>query len=546
MICFQRNSEYDPFIYLRLGVYTSILNTHTLSLITIHMAKLRTVYTTHPSVAVEIQQLAASASINEKFRLFIQAYVNFCDQQPDRMGPRSEFVKHLQSLDMASSDGVIALRLNELRRLGVIKEEKEFINGKKVNLIELTKLQPIIEHFANKDRTALVPSHRPLKNQLALQMDALKGQGSHLSIIQDSSVRIESLFCILDAAMKLSGRDKRKKIECDYSFTTGDSIKIKALTTTDTNSDIAYLSDERVMRALNGFILDKLESKFSSLADLSVEDLGLKDEYFFFDLYALCRRMRLRPNDQNRKIVRSMLERLRDTVFDIDASNSPYFRENFSMDAETAQYRYITEFFAKKDYITDEEGKRQVTSDRYYLVKFHTAILTNLITVGRSFISHDGLAYERQGLAHRLNNWSKAYIGVRPKSIEKDFQYVLDELRSKVIPSARMDNFERDFLSLMRLRCSEDIDENGASFHLECSGQWIEGATNIAWLYGYYYKVEWDQEKAVRLNRIRRRRSRCVKDYPVVTIWRDTEDLFVGDNSPHRQALRRQAAEIVG
>lgn len=80
-------------------------------------------------------------------------------------------------------------------------------------------------------------------------------------------------------------------------------------------SNIAYLSDERVMRALNGILLDELENKFGTLDNLNINNLGIKDEYFFFDIYDLCRRMGLRPNDQNRKIARGMLERLRDTDF---------------------------------------------------------------------------------------------------------------------------------------------------------------------------------------------------------------------------------------
>ena len=43
---------------------------------------------------------------------------------------------------------------------------------------------------------------------------------------------------------------------------------------------------------------------------------------------------------------------------------------------------------------------------------------------------------------------------------------------------------------------------------------------------------------------MRRRRPRTTKLYPLITIWRDTRDHFVGDNSAHNKALRRQAAAL--
>ena len=344
--------------------------------------------------------------------------------------------------------------------------------------------------------------------------------------------------------MKLSGRDKRKDIRCKYQFFENDYIEIRTSTQTREGSDVAYLSDERAMRALNGILLDQLESRFGSLDQFSVTDLGIKDEYFFFDLYELCRRMGLRPNDQNRRIVRDMLARLRDTEFKVDASQSAYFRENFTFGAETAHYRYITEFYAKKDYEHDDKGNRVVTSDRFYMVKFHTAILANLVSGGRSFISHDGLMSERSGLAHRLNNWAKAVVGVRPKPASRPFTYTLDEFGERVIPSARMDNFERDFLSLIRRQCNE-VDDQGCPMHEEATTGWREEGANVGWLYGYYYKIEWDEGKIQEHRRMRRRRNRTSKLYPLITIWRDTSDFYVGDDSDHNKALRRQAAALV-
>tara|TARA_A100001391_G_scaffold201871_2_gene189959 strand:+ start:13200 stop:14738 length:1539 start_codon:yes stop_codon:yes gene_type:complete len=509
------------------------------------MAQHKVYYSVSNEASSHLSALLADESINEKFRSFLVAYINACSDVPDQRIGRPEFINYLKSLGLAASVGLVGKRIKELDNLGVLKETRCHIAGKASKILELTTLQPVFVHFASSDRKTLVPSHRPTKSQLSLEIDKLSKEGSYLSLTDAVPPRIESLFCILDAGMKLSGRDSRKSIECKYTFFEDDHINIQTSALDREHSDIAYLSDERAMRALNGILLDQLEDKYGSLEGLDVNKLGIKDEYFFFDIYELCWRMGLRPNDQNRKIAREMMARLRDTDFLIDASNSPYFMENYSMGAETAQYRYITEFFAKKEYAYDENGKRQVSSDRFYLVKFHTAILTNLITVGRSFISHDALASERSGLAHRLNNWAKAVIGVRPKNIARPFRYTLDEFRERVMPSARIDNFERDFLNLMKRQCTEPVEE-GRAPHAEASVGWEEGGDNVAWLYGYYYQIEWDEEKITEHRRIRRRRSRTTKRYPLITIWRDVEDIFVGDNSDHNKALRRQSTAMIG
>ena len=95
--------------------------------------------------------------------------------------------------------------------------------------------------------------------------------------------------------------------------------------------------------------------------------------------------------------------------------------------------------------------------------------------------------------------------------------------------------------------CDELIDAEEADLHAEATVGWRgDNQSNIAWLYGYYYKIEWDEAKVKELNRIRRRRYRTTKQYPVITIWRDVEDFYVGDNSDHNKALRRQAATLLG
>jgi hypothetical protein len=261
--------------------------------------------------------------------------------------------------------------------------------------------------------------------------------------------------------------------------------------------------------------------------------------------------MGLRPTVNNRNIARRMVERLKDTTFAVDATHSPYFREHYLPDQSlnVGEYRYITEFFARKEEeLVDEEHKVYTYSERFYFVRFNSLILANLRMVGRSFISHPALASERSGLAHRLNNWAKAVVGVRPSVKARDTHcYPLDEFRDRVMPSARLDNFERDFMNLVRRQSElgpEELDTDSGLEH--ATGPWQEDQANIVWIYGYYYRIEHNPQMVRELNRRRGRRVRTLKDYPVITVWRDAQDAFVGDDSAHNQALRRQAQLVLG
>lgn len=518
------------------------------------MPRPATLYQVDRTIMDMLPTLAASEQVPSGLKKFTQALVNCCLRTDSNEVTRAELIAFLKERDMPVSDGAMNLRLKELLAVGALQHQSVRRDGRSFNLYKLHDLNQMFVHFAKEKRSALVPGRRRSKEKIVQEVESLSEKATYLSVEDDASPRIESLFCILDSSMKLSGRDKRSVIECEYHFSRDDYIEIKTTTSTGEGSEIAHLADERAMRALNAMLLEHLEDTvgLTEQGPLSaVEDFSFADGYLVFDIYDLCRRMGLRPTVNNRNIARRMVERLKDTTFAVDATHSPYFREHYLPDQSlnVGEYRYITEFFARKEEeLVDEEHKVYTYSERFYFVRFNSLILANLRMVGRSFISHPALASERSGLAHRLNNWAKAVVGVRPSVKARDTHcYPLDEFRDRVMPSARLDNFERDFMNLVRRQSElgpEELDTDSGLEH--ATGPWQEDQANIVWIYGYYYRIEHNPQMVRELNRRRGRRVRTLKDYPVITVWRDAQDAFVGDDSAHNQALRRQAQLVLG
>ena len=488
-------------------------------------------------------ELTRCDAIPDKMREFVLLLVSFCSIHPEKLGQKKQFQEEvLKPYKIGHKNSVVSKRLKELKGYGVFGEaETHYIQGKRIYLENIKSFATLISYWEKKSSSDAIP------HQTSMQLDKeqLDSIGTELSFNDDyeSPARIDAIFCIFDSVMKLSGRDKRKVIECEYPITNGEVVKIKALTGSDADCDISHLSDQRVMRAVNGVVLEQLEEKHGKAQNIDLSELKIADEYFWIDIYDLCRKVGLEPVKQNREIVRDMMIRLRDTYYDIDATGSALFREKFCPGgSELTQFRYLTEFSAKSG--PSVENKNQIELSRFYLLKLHILILGNLITSGKSFISHPELMTEKSGLAQRLNNWTKSYLGVRKKGDIEVFQYLLNELHEKAYPSSRLDNFMRDLIQLLKRQCNNNQGENGSIIHNQGSTEWIEEGTNIAWLHGYYFKIEWNEELAKELIARRGRRS-TKKFYPVISIWRDPDDEYTGDNSKHNKAIRRSAITML-
>jgi len=506
------------------------------------------------SVVDDLDRLQESTLVSEPIKKFVHEWAVLASRS-ESLIRRKDFVAHLENKELPNSPALVSKRIGELEKIGCVTRRKfRTTQGGAASQLTLKSLHNLFDHYARPDAQQIIPSHgvKITNKQLELQIDHLSQSGNYLYLREESSARLESLFCILDASMRLSGRDKRKNFSCRYHFNKNDYVTIEAATLTRTGGEIAQLSDQRAMRALNGVVLNQIEKKYGPAGTFDPKQIKIEDEYFVFDIYELCRRMGMAAKPAYLDLARKMVDRLRDTEYLVDATNSEYFRSNYAMGADQARYRYIVESFAKMDTYPTPDGERALPSERYYVVKFHSAILMHLVTTGRSFITHQELMTEKSGLAHRLNNWAKAVVGVRPVNDSRLFEYTLDELHRRVIPSARVDNFERDFLSLMQRQCKSITDEDGnmvtndlgEPLYRRASTEWMgeEGET-VVWLYGYYYHIKWDEYREKELRRIRGIRP-PKKSYPIVRVVRDTEDPYVGDNSDHNKALRRTAAEI--
>lgn len=517
-----------------------------------NMPRPASLFTIRADIKDYVDTLLSAKEIPDALRKFTFSLIQACLACDSREILRSHFIEYLKQRGLPTSDGVIHLRMQELMAAGSMFMEKAYRAGRAYQIYTLRDIHLLLNYFKEKRGKALI-TRRRTKETIVQEVETNIQQGmTYLSLEEERAPRIESLFCILDSSMKLSGRDKRSIIHCKYYFSRNDYIYIETTTSTEEGSSIAHLADERAMRALNAMLLECIEQTagMTSTKPLSeASEFKLSDGYLFFDIYDLCRRMGLRPTTNNRVIARKMIERLKNTTFKVDASHSSYFRAHYLPDKNLniGEYRYITEFFARKEHERMDDRDCFTYTERYYFVKFNSLILANLSMLGRSFISHPELAQDRSGLSHRLNNWSKAVIGVRPSNKPKNtHSYVLDEFRDRVMPSARLDNFERDFMNLAKTLSDTMSKKPVEEKKPEASDCWVEGGRNVVWLYGYYYAIEWDKDRVLELNRKRRRyNNRLTKDYPVITVWRDTEDIFVGDESNHNQALRRNIAQVV-
>lgn len=508
-----------------------------------------------------LEDFKNSSHLSAPIKEFYTCLIELCAKEAPNRVSRTTLIKTLKSKEISCSQPIITRRINYLKEIGAATEFFGHLKGTHCQIVTIHSLLPLIDGARSEP---VKPIGRPTQQVLLFDEDRLPEGSTFVDLALQTPARIESLFSILDAAMRLSGHDPRKVISCKYFFDKDDYITIKATTSSEEKAGVTCLADMRVMRALNSIILESIEYKYGRSDTYTADTIRLileKERYFYFDICDLCRRMGLRASLINRRQVAKILLRLRDTAFEVDATRSHLFKTRFSLNADIDHYRYITEFKAQNDDFADQVSGPEKATTRHYSIKIHEMILANLLTTGRSFISHDQLMSDKSGIAQRLNNWCKAVIGVRPRySGDSDngrHVYTLKEFHERVLPSSLFANFRRDLISLIKRQCdkkaSAESDFDGGTFTVDAASadlatSWAgEGNTSVAWLYGYYIQVEWDEHKYEMISRRRGRRVKLGKrTHPIViTVWRDTKDQLVGDNSNHNQAIRRQAVELI-
>ncbi|NIB44325.1 hypothetical protein HBA55_32315 [Pseudomaricurvus alkylphenolicus] len=452
---------------------------------------------------------------------------------------------------------MISRRVQELESVGSMRIYPEYreIAGKrrKCTVHQLNNLSGVLAHLQAAANKSPSPQGRPKLNDLVVYSEFLEGKGiTRLEGEGDVVPYTEGAFGILEAAAR-SRADKEKLINCRYFIKKNDYVDITTATSTKEGAGIMYSSDQRVIQALNGMLKQANDDKQSDLFN-DPAPAKMINEYCFFDIYELTREIGLVSNvKENRDNVLRMVERLKDTQFSVDATQSEYWRQRYMPDSRFTKgdYSYITEFYSAEDWYerVDEDGQTtQLMEERYFVVKFHPLIFNAMTSPQLAFISHDSLKRERLDLVHRLNNWVKPTVGVRDKGYGRDHhRYTLDIFHQRVRPSSRLDNFERQFYNVARRQDEmEDQEPHAESvrFQYDEKGKLIPNG--VFWLNGYYYQLELNKELAEEIYRkTRTLKKRRLKTYPVITIWRDRHDEIVGDNSAHNLALRRQMQALL-
>lgn len=494
------------------------------------MAKI--VYSIDKSILKE-RELLIDPAIPDAVRQCVNCFLELCVIDDDPSNPQVQPFEGMELLRLAmeskdngASKGRISQLLKELKLASAMVEEKLVFPGEKKRVTNgrIVSLKNLQVYFRDKKENQPFKKTGRVKEVVLKQAEDLVSsldKGVFLDLNGSSHNRIDSLFCILDSAMKSSSRDDRKSIVVDYYFNKNDKIEITAVTTTGEDDDIANLSDQRAIRVINGYYLEKIRHEIS----VHGEEYQ-PDGYVSFDLHLLCERMGLTPNNANKEVARSMLKRLSSTEFRIDATKSKYYKKNYGIDK--GRFRYLVEYKAVTELeLVDEAHDLHQVKERYYQVRLHGDIVQNLMQEGRAFISHPKLSRERMGLAHRLNNWSKAVVGVRPSS-DHDLMYTIDQFHERVHPASTLYNFTRDFLKLIERECLDEWKKGE------------EGDSFTSNLHGYFYEVSWDQKLYETLTKRSGGRLKKKNDnYIIIKVWRDPEDLYVGDNSEHNKALRR-------
>lgn len=457
---------------------------------------------------------------------------------------------------LSAANSMVSRRIEELHSLGcvVITEEYRRVGERrrKHKVHEIVSFDGLLRHLGEPTNTSPAPQGRPKNNDLVVYSEFLENKGL-IKLEADGNVvpYAEGAFSILESAAR-SKYDTDDVIRCRYFIKKDDFVDIVASTSTKEESGIMFSSDQRIIQALNGMLKQSFHDKQEDFFTDNQPAMFV-GEYCFFDLTRTTAEIGLASNvKENRDNVLKMIERLKDTVYSVDATHSEYWRqrymphENFTQ----ADYRYITEFYQGEDYIKEYGDKKlppNFIRERFFVVKFHTLVYRAMTTPKLAFISHDSLKRERLDLVHRLNNWVKPVVGVRPKSVPQDHhQYTLDIFHQRVKPASRLDNFERQFLSMAKRQNEYAVrieHQETQELAFGEKGELIKGG--IFWLNGYYYKIEHNEELARDIYRKTRTiKKRRKKTYPVITIWRDIKDEVVGDESNHNRALRRQIKEL--
>jgi hypothetical protein len=340
---------------------------------------------------------------------------------------------------------------------------------------------------------------------------------------------------ILDACVRSSVKDPAKVIETKYYFGKpryNDYLFIT--TTTETGGgEIMILPDLRLVRTLMDMYQHWLWSSQDSEINKSVRDnltenFGTTEGFFCFDIRDICSAMELQNTRSNRDAVRAMLNRVTETTFNIDASNSKYYQAKWP--GMKQKYRFITEFYSVSDMIPDIDG--QPVGEVYYVVRFHSSLTRSLSE--RRYSSHRAMLSEWRAIPQRLYTFCKTNVGASLVS-SKPLEIALDNLAKALLPGSRPDSVIEQLKTF--------LSKEAALSHRE---GWGAGAVHSTTYNGFHISWRHDPKRYRQVWSIHAEKDDRMarKNKFVVQIERDRNDPLIGDHAKHNVQSRTKLRKL--
>lgn len=534
----------------------------------------------NPAAINWLPSISASALADSK-RLLVETAIRLGQTSPKGVFDRRQLMAALSECQCDLTNARVGQLLQELTEEGAFERfrmPEEAITVYRM-AADLSKFLVTSAQLRNERAQQTKPNSNEIRQEVAHQRQALMVSNAIEFLGESPTVYYGERLMngILDAAVRTGRNDKRKVIVTRYPLPVATSggftkewIGIQAVCRSNAESQVIELPDLAVVYALNSLFVEHVERKYGTDPDPArVRNL------FVFDIIDLCEELGYDP--KARDLVASRLRRLRDTVFKIDVTDAPEFRAVFGYEGRSlVEFQYLTEFeiatetvvedlvnhgetdalaALKRDPLYGGELHSDATPDlfssdgdelidisrmqvvrrkpRFYFVKFNERHFWSLIEQARHhrFLVHEGLKQERLGIVQRFYSWAKAYIGVRPRHPKPEaVQFLLDEFHTVCLPSSDYRTF------------GPDIEKMAQKFLLPDT-QWQPEGLNVALIYGYFLEIDFREEQISEFRqrnyRGMRRRGRQ-RQCPLLTIYRDTNDALIGNNSAHNQALRQQ------
>lgn len=465
---------------------------------------------------------------NSGLRLFIEALATLIVKE-GRAVSTKEFVAYAKNVGIGSSSALITSRVQQLVEEGCAEEKKTAIGSKPVIMCTISTLYPIIHGEAKPKKI----STRVSEPQIQLGFQNIAEDWLPITSTNGDRSRIDALFLgVLDSVMRVDGRDKRLVISSPYKYGK-EEVKITASTSTNEGAGISFLTDCRAMRSLEEMFCSAIEDEYGPIKHLDEDVKKQISGDVILDIYKLCREMGLDQGTQSAESVRKILARLVDTKYEINAEGAEDFKRKFLGGADSASIRFLTECYTWKGPEAVNGTSIVDFKSRVYKVRLHSSVVAALLNDQR-FSAHPGLRSEKVPIAHRLNSSCRIVVGVRKNPKREVVEFLLDEFWERVMPSSLLKNFKSSVENYLE---KTRIDEQG---EIRLNDNTISTGP-ISKAYGYYFQLDYDEARIRELMRIRKRASRKPGVFhPILRIWRDSEDPYVGDNSDHNMALRRQ------